>query len=255
MQGFRLYQGPSMIDGKPVVAIATGLVRPSSNSKTGPMVQVFIIPADIHPMQAANTGADHAVCGDCRHRGTVVTDPVTGKRTNVGRSCYVTLIRSPRMVYDAHQRGLYELLTPAQAKLALRRRNVRIGSYGDPGAVPMAVWREALGRASAVTGYTHLWRRFPELAAFCMASCDTPVERDEAKALGFRTFRVRARDEPLVTGEGHCPASAEMNHATTCNSCLLCGGNRRPAKADLSIVAHGAGARNFNPSQARLALA
>jgi hypothetical protein len=255
MQGFVLYNGPSAIDGEPVVAIATGLQNGARNAKTGPMAQIYIIRPDLHPLDAVQTGADKAICGDCVHRGTVVTDPKTGKRRNVGRSCYVTLIHGPRMIYDAFKRGLYAPLAPEQARTVLRGRKVRVGAYGDPGAVPVSVWTTVLGRVGELTGYTHQWRRYPGLAAFCMASCDSPAERDEAKALGFRTFRVRSRDEPLQGGEGHCPASVEMGKAVRCDTCLLCGGNRTQAKADITILAHGAGARNFNPSQGALALA
>lgn len=245
MQGIILYQGPSLLDGKPIVAIATGLQAGARNQKTGPMAQIYILRSDVHPMEAVQNGDDESICGNCIHRGTVVTDQATGKKRVVGRSCYVVTMHGPRMVYDAFLRGLYASLTPAQARTALRDRMVRIGAYGDPGAVPVAIWQQALAKTRKLTGYTHQWRRIPELADFCMASVDSPAERDEANALGFRTFRVRAKGEPLVNGEGQCPASAEMGKVTTCQSCLLCGGNRGPGKADITIQAHGAGARHF----------
>ncbi|AWB20638.1 hypothetical protein DA075_06625 [Methylobacterium currus] len=253
MQGFILYEGPSTIDGQPIVAIVTGLGRPSNNVKTGPMAQVYILRADRHPMEAVNTGDDASICGTCRHRGSVEVLK-DGKTANRGRSCYVTLMHGPRMVWEAYRKRFYEPLTPAQAKVVLRAHSVRLGAYGDPGAVPEAIWKAALGRTRGLTGYTHLWRRFPYLAAFCMASCDTPAERAEAKALGFRTFRVRAKGEPLSEGEGHCPASVEMGKAARCSSCLLCGGNRRPAKSDITIQVHGTGAKNFAPPQGSLKL-
>lgn len=245
MQGFILYEGPSAIDGKPVVAVATGLGRASNNLKTGPMAQIYILRADVHPMEAINTGDDASICAGCRHRGRIEIDPATGKRSNKGRSCYVTIMHGPRMVYEAFRRGYYEPLTPAQAKTALRGRKVRLGAYGDPGAVPVPILREALARVREMTGYTHLWERFPELRDFCMASVDTPEERDAAKAAGFRTFRVRAQGEPLMDGEGHCPASAEMGKVVRCDTCLLCGGLKTKAKADISILPHGTGAAHF----------
>ncbi|WP_298962363.1 hypothetical protein [uncultured Methylobacterium sp.] len=253
MQGFILYEGPSEIDGKPIVAVVTGLGRPSNNTKTGPMAQVYILRADRHPMEAVNTGDDVSICGSCRHRGSVEMLP-SGKTANRGRSCYVTLLHGPRMVWEGYRRGLYGPLTPAQARVVLRTHSVRLGAYGDPGAVPQDIWAKAIGRTRGLTGYTHLWRRFPYLAQFCMASCDTEAERTEAKALGFRTFRVRARGERLMPGEGQCPASNEMGKATRCDACQLCSGNRRPAKADISILAHGTGAKHFAPPQGSLKL-
>jgi hypothetical protein len=250
MNGFLLYEGPSTIDGKPIVAVVTGLDRPSSNVKTGPMAQIFILRSDVHPMEASNTGDDVSICGTCRHRGRVETDPATGKRSNKDRSCYVTLLHAPRNIYTAYKRGQYPPLTPEAASVALRGRKVRLGAYGDPGAIPIPVLTTALSRVREMTGYTHLWQSQPKLAAFCMASCDTPAERDAATALGFRTFRVRSKDEPLMPGEGHCPASVEMGKAVQCVSCMLCGGQRTKARADIAILVHGAGSKHFTPANA-----
>ena len=58
-----IYQGPSLIDGSPIVAIT---VSQSGNTKTGNMVQTYIIRADINPLEASKTGADYAICGACR---------------------------------------------------------------------------------------------------------------------------------------------------------------------------------------------
>lgn len=245
MNGMVIYRGPSMIDGSPIVCIATGLLDGGSNTKTGSMVQVYIIRADMNPLTAVQIGADESICGTCIHRGRVITDPKTGLRKNIERSCYVTLMHGPRVVWDAFQRGVYADVPLAKARKLLRGKRVRLGSYGDPGAVPMAVWEQALANVTELSGYTHLWRRFPLLSAFCMASCDSEAERTEAKALGFRTFRVRGKDDPKLAGEGLCPASKEMGKATQCASCLLCGGARSKAKADITIIAHGTGAKHY----------
>ena len=45
----------------------------SNNIKTGNVVQTWIIVKDINPIEAVNTGADKLICGDCKHRGTVVS--------------------------------------------------------------------------------------------------------------------------------------------------------------------------------------
>jgi hypothetical protein len=245
VNGFVLYKGPSVIDGKPIICIATGLEDGGSNSKTGPMVQIYILPDGINPMKAVQTGADFSICGNCRHRGKVVRDHKTGLLTNVGRSCYVTLMRGPRVVWDAYSRGKYPEMPLAKARKLLARKVVRVGAYGDPGAVPVKVWKTALSQVADLTGYTHMWREIPELAEFCMASCDSEVDRMLAKALGFRTYRVRGKEDPKLPGEGHCPASAEMGKAVQCAACMLCGGNRTKANADITIAVHGAGKNNF----------
>lgn len=252
MNGFVLYKGPSEIDGKPIVSIATGLMTGGANTKTGPMVQIYILREDQNPVAAVQSGDDVSICGKCPHRGRITTDPKTGLRKNVERSCYVTIFHGPRVVWDAYQRGLYPEIKLAKARKLLANRLVRLGSYGDPGAVPFHVWEQALDQVNEISGYTHLWREYPMLSAFCMASCDSEQDRIEAKSLGFRTFRVRGKDDPKLKGEGHCPASSEMGKATQCAQCLLCGGARSKAKADVTIISHGAGSKWFSERKSEL---
>ena len=119
---------------------------------------------------------------------------------------------------------------------------VRLGSYGDPAAVPFAVWQALLARVAGHTGYTHQWRVFPEFDAWVMASCDSSAERVMARALGFRTFRVAPFDSWVrERGEVLCPASAEAGKRTTCAACKACGGTSAKARADIVIPAHGGG--------------
>jgi hypothetical protein len=72
---------------------------------------------------------------------------------------------------------------------------VRLGTYGDPAAVPVDVWRALLRDASGHTGYTHQWQNpalpnLSELRSLCMASVDTAQEAALATQLGWRYFRV-----------------------------------------------------------------
>jgi len=243
--GFVVYEGPSMLDGAPIVCILTGLGKQSTNEKTGGgLYQTWILRSDVNPIAATHSGDDASVCGDCKHRGTVLN----GK--NVNRSCYVTLFQAPRNVWESYHRGIYPRLPMNAAREALRGR-VRGGSYGDPAAVPFHVWQALLHDQPSGTAYTHQWRRFPELAAFCMASVDNEQEKMEANLLGFRTFRVRGATDPTLPREVVCPASKEANHRTTCDKCLACGGNRAKARADIVIVVHGAAGKMnaFNSNQ------
>jgi hypothetical protein len=89
--GVILYQGPSLLDGAPIVVIATGLDS-SSNGKTGNMIQTHIIRADMLPMDAIYNGEDSSICGDCVHRGDG-----TGKE----RTCYVTVYQAQTAIYKA----------------------------------------------------------------------------------------------------------------------------------------------------------
>jgi hypothetical protein len=210
--GVILYQGPSLLDGAPIVVIATGLDS-SSNSKTGNMIQTHIIRADMLPMDAIYNGEDSSICGDCPHRGDG-----TGK----GRTCYVTVYQAQTAVYKAFLRGSYPVYDPAVHDKYLVGRAVRFGSYGDPTAAPIEVWHNLKTLASITTGYSHQWRTISqEWAKLVMASADTPDDVAHARQLGYRSFRVG--DEKLQ-GEVLCPASKEAGKKLQCIDCGACGG-------------------------------
>jgi hypothetical protein len=137
----------------------------------------------------------------------------------------------------------------------LSDRVVRFGSYGDPAAAPIGLWRSLHRMCEGrVTGYTHQWRNAtPELAQYTMASCESTLERVQAKARGYRTFRVMPASEPaLGEREIMCPASKEMGAKTNCAACKACGGIQAKAKADVAIIVHGAASKTnaFNARSA-----
>ena len=240
--GVVLWQGASLLDGAPVVAIANRIVgRKSLNGKTGHMVQTFIIRSDMDPVAALKSGADESVCGDCKHR------PLLAKASGEA-PCYVQVAKSVLSVYGAFTRGRYaragvdfdvKLLPLLFEGLAFR-----MGTYGDPTAIPYQVWRAATLKAAFVNGYVHQWMN-PKFAAFkflCMASADTDIEMTMAHAMGWRTFRVRDSLAPLEKGvEIMCPASKEAGYRTDCASCKACGGLSAKAKVSIAILPHGIG--------------
>ena len=233
-----IYRGPSMIDGSPIVCVAT---YTKSNSKTGAMLQTYILHADISPIDAIRAGTDAAVCGDCKHRG----EPGIYST----RSCYVNIGQGPTVVWRAMRRGSYAF---AQPHLIGMGRMIRLGTYGDPAAVPDAVWANLLEFSEGHTGYTHQWRgeRFAHLSRYCMASVDTPAEAIDARAAGWRTFRVRVNGtDPAMPYEFACPASTEMGAKTTCQACKACNGNDTARRGNPMIIAHGALARRFAINQ------
>jgi len=162
-----------------------------SHNTDGAMVQTYIIRSDVHPIEAVKTGQDASICGTCQHRGDG-----TGK----GRSCYVTLAHGPRSVYDKYTRGGYPRASASIAIKALGEgRAVRLGTYGDPAAVPAAVWECLVAGADSHTGYTHQHEnpalsaeQRRRIASLCMLSADTAQQADAYNAQGFRTFRVSA---------------------------------------------------------------
>lgn len=230
--GYVIYDGPSQLDGKRIVVIACALER-SRNTKTGHMVQTYIIRADMHPVAAVKAGEDYSICGGCRHRGN-------GDGTE--RSCYVTLAHGPSHVWRSWLRGVYEPMDPAAAAILLAGRMIRLGTYGDPAAAPREVWEKLVAHAEGWTGYTHQWRYAdPRWARLVMASADTLAEADEAQALGYRTFRVGAGT--VFGREVRCPASAEMGKKAVCADCRACMGLAGKARASIVIAPHGTGAR------------
>jgi hypothetical protein len=227
-----LYQGPSLIDGAPIVVIAT---YSEKNKKTGLMVQTYILRADINPLEASKTGADVSICGDCRHRGTPTADPA--RKQAKDRTCYVNLGQGVLITYRAFLRGVYPDAQTTAARRAIGRgRMVRVGTYGDPGAVPPEVWDDLLCDAQGWTAYTHRtgWR--PELA---MQSADSLEQARALWQIGARTFRVIWKGEQIdATREVLCPASKEAGRRTTCAACKLCAGTATRSPRSVAIHAH-----------------
>ena len=225
-----IYRGPSRIDGKPIVVIATYSNR---NSKTGAVVQTYIEREDINPLEASKTGEDESICGTCPLRGTPTTDPT--RKIAQGRRCYVNLGQGVLIVWRAYHKGVYpDAQDPASRASLGRGRVVRCGTYGDPAAVPQAVWDELLAEASTWTAYSHQsgWR--PDIA---MQSADNHTQARMHWAAGRRTFRVIADLGQMDKAhETLCPASKEAGRRVQCTACKLCKGGT--AAKSIAIVEH-----------------
>lgn len=226
--GFIIYRGASQLDGAPIVVVA---LTNSTNVKTGNMVQTYILVDNGRsPIDNARSLADASICGDCKHR------------TGLGGACYVNLGQGARAVAAAIVAGNYPADILA-AQSAATGRMVRLGTYGDPAAVPANIWRTLLANAQGHTGYSHQWqtgKAGADIMALCMASADNAEERAAAKAAGYRTFRVRAADEAMAAGEFVCPASKEAGQKKLCGECGACDGGINSRRADPVIIAHGA---------------
>lgn len=255
-QGIILYRGPSMIDGSPIVAIMTGIASKSSNEKTGALLPVYILADNGRdPLADARENGARGICGDCIHGPKMQKDG-----TFKFSSCYVNVAQGPVSVFKALQRGRYRRWDRSRHARYLRGRVIRLGAYGDPAAVPLSVWESITPHAAGWRGYTHQWRKAaPGYAAFCMASVETEADRAEAKAAGYRTFRVRLATQRVAPGEITCPASAEAGKRKTCADCRACSGAlASKAAADVVIIFHGseaAGAwkrRAYEGTMARL---
>lgn len=235
--GYIAYEGPSVIDGAPIVVIINKIDAASGNSKTGELVQSFIIRADVGPTDALKIGEDVSICGTCPHR------PILAKQTG-DAPCYVNVGRSVRSVFDAYKRGRYARADLATIAAALAGKRLRLGTYGDPAAAPAHIWHALAQHTSGHVGYTHQWQAqgfdVASWAPLVRASCDSHAETLQARALGMRSFRVSIGVDKRQ-GEASCPASKEARQKTTCAKCMLCGGTSKAAR-DIVIADHAAGA-------------
>lgn len=242
-----------MLDGQPIVVLLT---LGSRNEKTGPMVQSFIVRADMSPIAAKDAAADTSVCGDCP------------RRHSLGGDCYVLIHNAPHSAWKAWDRAGRPVGDITDSARAIARdahaHGIRLGAYGDPAAVPWQVW-EGLFRAIETiagkrpdhTGYTHQWGRAwtlaghdPQVArlhrAWCrdnlMASVDSPTEAVRARALGWRYFlAVPASQLGKVPERTIECLSVRDGSVETCRSCGICdGASRGASKASVYLAEHGA---------------
>ena len=238
-----IYEGPSLLDGQQIVVIATGMQDKSSNGKTGGMIQTWILLRDIDPREANKSGADYAICGSCPHRGEATT--ALDKVLAVKRTCYVIIFQAPLNVWKTYHRGSYDRAIDSEAIASVGDGSmVRLGSYGDPAAVPAYVWDALLSRASGNTGYSHQSGLDDAdfVADIMMVSADNLAMAQDAWANGHRTFRLVDSLDDITENEINCPASKEAGQRTTCENCGLCAGSSIQAKS-IAIVAHGNGAK------------
>lgn len=227
-----IYDGPSQIDGGPIVGIITGIERASANAKTGPMLQLWIIRSDKHPVDALRDGSDKSICGDCHLRGKL------GKQ----RGCYVNPRRGLTQVWHSYLRGNYRPHTFRQALPHLTGRRIRLGAYGDPAALPSGLLRQLTKVCARHTGYTHQWKEFPGLADILMASVESESEMKLAHSQGWRTYRIVESFTDISDAEMEC---LNTTHNKLCFECALCDGNQRDAKS-IAIEVHGGdGAEGF----------
>ena len=231
--GAIVWEGASEFDGEPIVAIVTGLDGSSSNSKTGPMAQCWVLLRDVHPVRALTERDDTSICGTC---------PLSGDR-----GCYVNVPWGVAAVWRAYKAGNYP--TAAPHMLMGHGIPVRMTAYGDAAAVPLWVWQHLSFAFVRHTAYTHAWENLsdPGWRHLFMASCDTSAKRDKAQSLGWRTYttrltlpmRIGSRARP--TRSILCPASIEAGKRTTCAKCLLCNGASHLPSVE--IVVHGQNVR------------
>jgi hypothetical protein len=237
------WEGRSLFDRAPIAVVVSNIGNVySKNPKCGKyMAQATILRTDMHPQDAVLTGKDFSICGDCKHRGRCATNS-RGVVVST-RSCYV-LLQPIISVYHAVKNGSYTRMAPRAISEQIRRRALlrgappalRIGTYGDPAAVPTSVWKDLASEVTVVVGYTHQWRRCDQaLRSLMMASADTQDEAREAQLIGWRTFRILTPGQKPASTETLC---RNVRTGTACQVCGLCRGTSLRAK-HVAMPLHG----------------
>ena len=236
---FIAYEGPSLIDGSPIVAVVTGVEVPSRNVKTGRMLQTWILQQDMHPKEAVRTGQDTGICGTC---------PLKGLNGQL-RTCYVRVENAPTNVWKKWKAGGYTHADDDTIRRAVRYRKVRLGAYGEPTAVPYERMRLLTDSAAGWTGYTHRWASIgAEWAGMLMASVEDAQTAQQARLQGWRPFLATDDPDSVPDKAFLCPAERE-DDPITCEDCGVCAGTRNgTVMADSAfpwLPLHGAGRKNY----------
>lgn len=239
--GVVLHRGVSPFDGTSYVVIAS--FGDSSNTKTGNMIQVYIL-ADggMAPHVAVKTGNDVGICGDCPLKGVMWK----------GRACYVNVATGPNSVWECYMCGGYDEYDPAIHDEYFAGRDIRWGTYGEPVLIPVGIVKRLCRIANGWTGYTHQWRKrqYQKYRRYFMASTHTIADCERAVSKGWRFFKSAnthtAEDIAALkrlTPCFNCPASKEQGHRMQCWQCLACSGSDRQAndamQASVWIDTHG----------------
>ena len=208
-----LYKGISQLDKTtPIMVVLSGYTKDSTNTKTGPLAQLYILSVDTVPMEAYKT-ASKAVCGTCKYNGN--------------NGCYVRWSHLKSLWNSARKQNAIDHKLTRELLKGLR---VRVGAAGDPLAVPADFWKDILSSCESYTGYTHQWREpfAKQYKGMFMASVDNERENKEARSKGWNTFFVTDGEEPpekSVQCLATIPDKTDINGLPmSCASCMLCNG-------------------------------
>lgn len=197
----------------------------SSNRKTGDMIQTYLLDRETLTSEPSVFGAKCSAC------------PMVNK-------CYVSRdkmsVRSALARLLGEERTSYAHATLADVLPLLRGRKVRLGTYGDPSALPLADLKAIVNSAQGHTGYTHFWREIDtEYSAYLMASVEDSSAELLAQGLGYRSFRVITQETTERDVSSVAVECLNSSVGLTCADCLLCSGTSgRGRKVSIWIDEH-----------------
>jgi len=182
----------------------------SSNRKTGDMVQTYLLDRETLTSEPKVFGAK---CVEC---------PMVNK-------CYVSRdkmsVRKALARLLGEERTSYAHATLDQVLPLLSGRKVRLGTYGDPSALPLDDLKAIVSACEGHTGYTHFWASIDtEYSAHLMASVEDATGELLAQGLGYRTFRVITKEDTERSVSSVAVECLNTSSGLTCAECLLCSG-------------------------------
>ena len=221
-----IYKGISLLDNEtPIMVVMSGYNKDSKNEKTGPLVQLYILPIDILPKDAYQSGSK-SVCGDCKYNGN--------------NGCYVRWSHLKSLWNSARKQNPVSMRI---AKELIKGLRVRVGAAGDPAAIPFSFWNSLLSGCENHTGYTHQWDKdeFSSLSSLFVASTDSKDETRRANEKGWSTFEVIDNEEPSASSI-LCLATDTTKTKNglpfDCASCMGCNGKGK--QKNWYVKLHGA---------------
>ena len=226
-----IWEGTSLFNGEPIKVVMSCYTKDSENSKTGPLIQIYILPSDESPKDSYFS-KNPIVCGDCKY---------------LNNGCYVQWSNLTSL-WKSSKKRFIPLDLAAWLCMGLR---VRVGAAGDPAAVPSYVWQELLAGVDSHTGYTHHWKDCdPSLRRLFMASCDSEDETKLASSLGWNVFYVH---DGKISDELEYIKCQADGITKNCFSCMLCHGvqSRRSKSFVVAEQLHGATSTIYKARQAR----
>lgn len=196
----------------------------SSNRKTGDMIQTYLLDKSRLKSEKSVFGAK---CQDC---SMVKECYVSRDKLSVRRSLVLTL---------EGQRATYQKRLLGGVLPLLKGRLIRLGTYGDPSAIPLRDLARICSSAKGHTGYTHFWREIDEgYSAYLMSSCETLADELLSNALGYRAFRVLLDAHEVHETSKKSVQCLNASVGLTCAECLLCSGSQGKGSSNIYIHQH-----------------
>jgi len=209
--------------------VITGFKTKSNNRKTGEMVQTYLLDKATLTSEPKVFGAKCAAC------------PMVSK-------CYVnhdkmSVRRTIKKLLNGENTS-YKFSSLDEVLPLLRGERVRLGTYGDPSALPLEDMKKICETSDGWTGYTHFFKEIDSnYSLYLMASVESLGGELLAHTLGYLTFRVLLKeDETLEVGAKSIQCLNVPNDKTLvslqCVDCLLCSGTSGRGKKSVYIEEH-----------------